>query len=369
MASVILSELTKTYPGGTTAAVDHFNLDIADGEFVCLVGPSGCGKTTVLRMIAGLEEISSGTVTIGDRVVNRLPPRDRDIALVFQSYALYPHMSVYENMSFGLRLRKVPKSDVDTAVQSAARILDLGDYLDRKPAQLSGGQRQRVALGRAIVRDPAAFLMDEPLSNLDAKLRVQTRAEIVRLHQRLSATMIYVTHDQVEAMTMADRIAVISQGVLEQAGTPQELYDRPRNLFVAGFIGSPAMNFLAVQVRPDEDTTRLADAEGSTELALEGARAAALRRLGITTATLGVRPEHLRVGPPAGAGLAINATVDVIEFLGNDAHVHVSAGAHDLVATVSARQPLSVGEAVVLSADAEMVYLFDPRSGDAIYEA
>ncbi|NNN01133.1 MAG: ATP-binding cassette domain-containing protein, partial [Acidimicrobiaceae bacterium] len=229
MSSVNLRQLTKRYAGGATLSLDSMNLEIAHGEFICLVGPSGCGKTTALRMIAGLESVTSGEIEIGDRVVNDLPPRDRDIALVFQSYALYPHMTVFGNMSFGLELRKVPKDEIKAAVTDAARILDLEKYLDRKPAQLSGGQRQRVALGRAIVRNPAAFLMDEPLSNLDAKLRVQTRAEIARLHHRLGATMIYVTHDQVEAMTMADRIAVLNMGKLEQVGSPRELYGRPAN--------------------------------------------------------------------------------------------------------------------------------------------
>src|SRR5487761_1779375 len=256
MARVVLDGMTKRYPGGALA-VDHLDLDIQDGEFVCLVGPSGCGKTTALRMIAGLEEITSGEVRIGDRVVNNLPPRDRDIAMVFQSYALYPHMSVRDNMAFGLQLRKTPKKDIDKAVLAAAHILDLERFLDRKPGQLSGGQRQRVALGRAIVREPAVFLMDEPLSNLDAKLRVQTRAEIARMHTRLAATMIYVTHDQVEAMTMGDRIAVINEGVLQQAGSPKDMYTAPRNRFVAGFIGSPSMNFVDLKLTQDSVEVRL----------------------------------------------------------------------------------------------------------------
>src|SRR5579884_1100315 len=243
MAQVTLEDVTKRYQGGNVA-VDKLNLDIKDGEFMCLVGPSGCGKTTALRMIAGLEDISSGTVRIGERVVNDLSPRDRDIAMVFQSYALYPHMSVYDNMAFGLKLRKTPKAEIKQRVQEAARVLGIENLLDRKPKQLSGGQRQRVALGRAIVRNPAVFLMDEPLSNLDAKLRVQTRAEISKLHQRLKTTVVYVTHDQTEAMTMGDRIAVMKDGFLQQIDRPQVLYDFPVNTFVAGFIGSPAMNLL-----------------------------------------------------------------------------------------------------------------------------
>src|SRR5664280_3161686 len=257
MSSVTLRELTKQYAGNAALSLDSVSLDVAHGEFVCLVGPSGCGKTTALRMIAGLESVTSGEIELGDRVVNDLSPRDRDIALVFQSYALYPHMTVFDNMSFGLKLRKVPKDEINAAVTDAARILDLEQYLDRKPAQLSGGQRQRVALGRAIVRNPAAFLMDEPLSNLDAKLRVQTRAEIARIHQRLKTTIVYVTHDQVEAMTMGQRIAVMSQAKLQQVGPPQELYDHPLNKFVAGFIGSPSMNFLPVELSGSGDSAIL----------------------------------------------------------------------------------------------------------------
>lgn len=358
MARVVLKDLTKRYAGGNLA-VDRLNLEVADGEFVCLVGPSGCGKTTALRMIAGLEDISSGQVSIGDKVVNMLPPRDRDIALVFQSYALYPHMSVYDNMAFGLKLRKTPKADIERSVREAARILDLERFLDRKPGQLSGGQRQRVALGRAIVREPAVFLMDEPLSNLDAKLRVQTRAEIARLHQRLQATMIYVTHDQVEAMTMADRIAVISDGVLQQVGTPKQLYEEPCNRFVAGFIGSPSMNFVELKVQR-EGVMRLV-CEG-TQVVLDDAMAAQLRDLGLEAATVGVRPEHLRVGEPEGPGLRVSATVDVVEFLGNDALIHAASEGRDVVAIVGADTGLAVGDTVILSAAPRHVYLFEPQS-------
>jgi multiple sugar transport system ATP-binding protein len=360
MAQVVLKDLTKRYPGGNLA-VDRLNLDIADGEFVCLVGPSGCGKTTALRMIAGLEEISDGEVRIGDRVVNNLPPRDRDIALVFQSYALYPHMSVYDNMAFGLQLRKTPKDKIEEAVKEAARILDLGPFLERKPGQLSGGQRQRVALGRAIVRDPAAFLMDEPLSNLDAKLRVQTRAEIARLHQRLKATMIYVTHDQVEAMTMADRIAVISDGVLQQAGTPQDLYESPRNRFVAGFIGSPSMNFVDLDMQTDGGAARLAS--GGVEVRFDDGQAARLRDGGRGKVAVGFRPEHLEVGAPDGPGLRVSATVDVIEFLGNDELIHAIADGRDLIAIVNADVKLKVGETVQLSTPPRHLHLFDTETG------
>ena len=301
MAGVVLDDLTKRYDGGGALAVNNLNLDIKDGEFVCLVGPSGCGKTTALRMIAGLEEITSGEVRIGDRVVNNLPPRDRDIAMVFQSYALYPHMSVRDNMAFGLQLRKTPKADIDKAVNEAARILDLDRYLDRKPGQLSGGQRQRVALGRAIVREPSVFLMDEPLSNLDAKLRVQTRAEIARMHTRLQATMIYVTHDQVEAMTMGDRIAVINEGVLQQAGTPKELYELPQNRFVAGFIGSPSMNFIDLKVSQDGGVLKLTG--DGAEMRPDDTQSALLRTLGLDTVTIGFRPEHLDLAAVPGPGL------------------------------------------------------------------
>ena len=363
MARVVLDGMTKRYPGGALA-VDHLDLDIADGEFVCLVGPSGCGKTTALRMIAGLEEISSGEVRIGDRVVNNLPPRDRDIAMVFQSYALYPHMSVYDNMAFGLQLRKLPGQQIDNAVREAARVLDLDRFLDRKPGALSGGQRQRVALGRAIVREPAAFLMDEPLSNLDAKLRVATRAEIARLHQRLAATMIYVTHDQVEAMTMGDRIAVINEGVLQQVGTPKEMYTAPRNRFVAGFIGSPSMNFMDFSVAADGDGAQLR--ARATEVGLDARQAAMLRAHGATTVSVGVRPEHLAVGRPEGPGLTVAAVIDVIEFLGNDELLHGVSDGRDIVAIVNTLNGLTVGANVSLSAPPSALYFFDPATGLAI---
>jgi multiple sugar transport system ATP-binding protein len=362
MARVALEDLTKRYAGGTLA-LDKLNLDIGDGEFVCLVGPSGCGKTTALRMIAGLEDITGGRVRIGEKVVNLLPPRDRDIALVFQSYALYPHMSVYDNMGFGLQLRKTPKPQIDKAVREAARILDLERFLDRKPGQLSGGQRQRVALGRAIVREPAVFLMDEPLSNLDAKLRVQTRAEIARLHQRLEATMIYVTHDQVEAMTMADRIAVIDEGVLQQVGTPKELYEQPRNHFVAGFIGSPSMNFVDLTVDLDATSRLVGD---GVEVRLDDAQAARLRDRGLDTVTVGFRPEHLQVGEPVGPGLRVSATIDVVEFLGNDELIHAISEGRDLVAVVEADASLQVGDSIFLSASPRHVYLFEPDQGASL---
>ena len=360
MAGVVLEDLTKRYDGGALA-VDKLNLDIHDGEFVCLVGPSGCGKTTALRMIAGLEEITSGEVRIGDRVVNNLPPRDRDIAMVFQSYALYPHMSVRDNMAFGLELRKTPKAQIDKAVVEAARILDLERFLDRKPGQLSGGQRQRVALGRAIVREPAVFLMDEPLSNLDAKLRVQTRAEIARMHTRLEATMIYVTHDQVEAMTMGDRIAVINEGILQQAGTPKDLYELPQNRFVAGFIGSPSMNFIDLKVSQDGGVVRLTG-EGA-EMRPDDTQSALLRDLGTDTVAVGFRPEHLELGTLTGPGLSVTVVVDVVEFLGNDELIHGSGAGRDVVAIINADNTLKVGESVALVAPPRRLHLFNPATG------
>jgi multiple sugar transport system ATP-binding protein len=365
MAHVVLDDLTKRYAGGALA-VDKLNIDIADGEFVCLVGPSGCGKTTALRMIAGLEDITSGEIRIGDRRVNDLAPRDRDIAMVFQSYALYPHMTVYDNMAFGLQLRKTPKDQIDKSVQEAARILDLERFLERRPGQLSGGQRQRVALGRAIVREPAAFLMDEPLSNLDAKLRVQTRAEIARIHQRLTATMIYVTHDQVEAMTMGDRIAVINEGLLQQIGTPKELYEAPKNRFVAGFIGSPSMNFMELALVQNGAGPRLSG--DGAEVILDDTQAAMLRDSGVENILVGVRPEHLEVGGPDGPGMKLTADVDVIEFLGNDELIHAQSAGRDVVAIVDTEAELKVGEKVVLTAPPRRLHLFDQSSGLSLAE-
>src|ERR1700691_2162472 len=316
MASVVLRNLTKQYAGNNTPSLHALNLEITDGEFVCLVGPSGCGKTTALRMIAGLEDVTSGDIEIGGRVVNDLPSRDRDIALVFQSYALYPHLTVADNMSFGLKLRKVPKDEIEEAVQRAATILDLVPLLKRKPAQLSGGQRQRVALGRALVRNPAVFLMDEPLSNLDAKLRVQTRAEIAQLHHRLQATMLYVTHDQVEAMTMADRIAVMNLGVLEQYGTPRDLYNFPNNLFVAGFIGSPSMNFVSMRINRDTERAYLTgmQSDSNIKVTLTDEQADILRKSDGNEIVVGVRPEHLIEGSLDHPGFSAAAKVVVIEF-------------------------------------------------------
>ncbi len=331
MATVTFEHVTKNYDG--TVAVKDLSLTAGDGEFLVLVGPSGCGKTTALRMIAGLEQISDGRLLIGDRVVNNVAPVARDIAMVFQSYALYPHMTVFNNLAFGLRNKKVPRKEIDERVKKAAEILDLGPLLKRKPKQLSGGQRQRVALGRAIVREPAAFLMDEPLSNLDAKLRVATRAEILKLQERLEITTIYVTHDQVEAMTMGDRIAVMNLGILQQVGTPAELYENPSNTFVAGFIGSPAMNLVPAP---------LVDAGGAGRI-------------------VGFRPEHVDVGGQ-GDGLRFNGRVEVVEYLGDEQIVHLDVKGTPLVAKLPVEERLSMGDNVDFFVARDKLRLFDAET-------
>jgi multiple sugar transport system ATP-binding protein len=359
MATVTFEHVTKNY--GDVVAVRDLSLEIRDAEFMVLVGPSGCGKTTSLRMIAGLEEISDGTLRIGERVVNDVAAKDRDIAMVFQSYALYPHMTVRDNMAFGLKLRKIPKADIEKRVGEAAQILDLHGLLDRKPKELSGGQRQRVALGRAIVREPAVFLMDEPLSNLDAKLRVQTRAEIARLHQRLQTTIVYVTHDQVEAMTMGSRIAVMNAGDLLQVGTPQELYDHPRNRFVAGFIGSPSMNFASLQV--DGDRMKGSGFDFPIPSRFRSSIGAASSR----SVVAGFRPEHLELGG-SGERLTIRAKADVVEYLGNEELLHLTVADHDgdVIAVVSASHSVHPGDILDLQIPADKLHVFDAESGDAI---
>jgi multiple sugar transport system ATP-binding protein len=359
MATVTFDHVWKRY--GDFNAVKDLNLEITDGEFMVLVGPSGCGKTTSLRMIAGLEEISDGTLKIGERVVNDVAPKDRDIAMVFQSYALYPHMSVYDNMAFGLKLRKVPKAKIDERVKEAARILGL-ENLQKKPRELSGGQRQRVALGRAIVREPAVFLMDEPLSNLDAKLRVQTRAEIARLHQRLKTTVVYVTHDQVEAMTMGSRIAVMSEGVLMQVGTPQQLYDHPNNKFVAGFIGSPAMNFVDVEVNDGQ-------LRGPGDWAIPVPPRAREAVSGGRKIVAGFRPEHLEIGEASPDHGTFRARADVVEYLGNEELLHVSAADQDVVAIVDSDNRVRPGDIVDLVIPLEKVHVFDGETGETIIQS
>jgi multiple sugar transport system ATP-binding protein len=360
MATVTFDHVWKKY--GDVVAVQDLNLEIADGEFMVLVGPSGCGKTTSLRMIAGLEEITEGTLRIGDRVVNDVPPKDRDIAMVFQSYALYPHMSVRDNMAFGLKLRKVPKADIEKRVADAAGILSLEKYLDRKPKELSGGQRQRVALGRAIVREPAVFLMDEPLSNLDAKLRVQTRAEIARIHQRLGTTMVYVTHDQIEAMTMGTRIAVMSEGLLMQVGTPQALYDSPANRFVAGFIGSPSMNFVDVTLEGTGSDAKLVGS-GGWVVPLPHRLAESVAAEGAHKIIAGFRPEHLELGEVGSTATTFQGKADVVEYLGNEELLHVTAANQDIVAIVGSEHRVKPGDILTLALPMDKLHLFDAESG------
>ncbi len=357
MATVTFDHVSKKY--GEVSAVADLNLEIKDGEFMVLVGPSGCGKTTSLRMIAGLEEITEGELRIGDRVVNDVAPKDRDIAMVFQSYALYPHMTVRDNLAFGLKLRKVAKADIEKRINEAAGILQLEKLLDRKPKELSGGQRQRVALGRAIVREPAVFLMDEPLSNLDAKLRVQTRAEIARLHQRLGTTMVYVTHDQVEAMTMGERISVMSMGLLQQVGTPQDLYDHPKNKFVAGFIGSPAMNFIDIPVGTGDLNI------GGFSFQVPTRFADSIKTAG-RTVTVGFRPEHLELDEVVGRVGTIRGKADVVEYLGNEELLHVSVGEQEIVAIVDSSHRIRPGDMLDLKLPSEKLHMFNAENGDAL---
>ncbi len=369
MAGVTLKNLYKVFKEVT--AVNDLNLEIRDKEFMVLVGPSGCGKTTALRMIAGLEEASDGEIFIGDRLVNDVSPKDRDIAMVFQNYALYPHMSVYDNMAFGLKLRKLPKTEIQQRVSHAAQMLGLEALLQRKPKQLSGGQRQRVALGRAIVREPQVFLMDEPLSNLDAKLRVQTRAEIIKLHRRLGITTVYVTHDQVEAMTMGDRIAVMSEGVLQQVDTPLHLYNHPSNQFVAGFIGSPAMNFTAAQVSRSGADTWLSTAEG-LKLKLPAEQGKALDAHVGKSVTFGIRPEDIfdasNSPVAAGEGNAATAVVDVTEMMGDRAYLYLNFGdGQAWVANVDSETIAKDEQPLDVVFDLSKSHAFDPQTEQAIY--
>ena len=353
MASVTFDSATRLYPGGTRPAVDQINLDIQDGEFLVLVGPSGCGKSTTLRMLAGLEEVNQGRILIGDRDVTDVPPKDRDIAMVFQNYALYPHMTVAENMGFALKIAGVSKEERAERVLEAAKLLDLEPYLSRKPKALSGGQRQRVAMGRAIVRKPQVFLMDEPLSNLDAKLRVQTRTQIASLQRRLGVTTVYVTHDQVEAMTMGDRVAVLKDGVLQQVATPIALYERPANVFVAGFIGSPAMNLVQLPIVAGGVQF------GNTVLPVA---ADVLAKTSAKEITVGIRPENLKV---SSNGIAVE--VDVVEELGADGflygHTSINGADQDIVARVEGRSSLSTGSKVTLAPEGGITHLFDVETG------
>ena len=365
MASVTYRNVYKRY-GDVTVVID-LNMEVADKEFVVFVGPSGCGKSTNLRMLAGLEEISEGEILIGDRVVNDVPPKDRDIAMVFQSYALYPHMSVYDNMAFGLKLRKTPKAEIDQRVKEAAEILGLAHLLDRKPKALSGGQRQRVAVGRAIVREPAVFLMDEPLSNLDAKLRVTARAEISKLHKRLGTTFIYVTHDQVEAMTMGDRIAVLHDGILQQMDSPRTLYSKPNNIFVAGFIGSPSMNFFNSTLVSEEGKL-IVDA-GDFRVAVPDERKQMYGDYVGKEVVFGIRPEHVHApefAPPNIVGAPMLATVEVIELLGHELHLYLNSGKNNFVGTVDTRLLVDVGNKIDLVMDMTNMHLFDKNTEQAI---
>jgi multiple sugar transport system ATP-binding protein len=365
MSSVTFKNVFKRF--GDVVAVNDLDIHVEDKEFLVLVGPSGCGKTTALRLLAGLEDISEGEILIGDQVVNDIAPKDRDIAMVFQSYALYPHMSVYDNMAFGLKLRKTPKAEIDRRVNDAADILGIQDLLDRRPRQLSGGQRQRVAVGRAIVREPKVFLLDEPLSNLDAKLRVQTRFEITKLHQRLETTFIYVTHDQVEAMTMASRIVVIHQGMCQQIDTPQNLYDHPVNLFVAGFIGSPSMNFFNATLRKDGDKL-FVDADSFTVEVPEKRREAYMPHAG-KAIIFGLRPEDIhdpKYEAPNIVGQSADATVEVTELMGNEIFVFFKNGGHDFVGRIDPRTNFKMGDSVQVTFNMANMQIFDKESEKVI---
>jgi multiple sugar transport system ATP-binding protein len=399
MAEIVLDGVTKRYPDGTEAVKD-LNLDIADGEFLILVGPSGCGKSTALRMLAGLEDISEGEMRIGDKVVNDLAPKDRDIAMVFQNYALYPHMTVRENMGFALKLAKVDQAEIDRKVEEAAKILDLENHLDRKPSNLSGGQRQRVAMGRAIVRDPSLFLMDEPLSNLDAKLRVQMRSEVSRIQSRTGTTTVYVTHDQTEAMTLGDRVAVMRLGELQQVGTPKELYDDPVNLFVAGFIGSPAMNFFSATIDGDRVRLPIGDIELSEELRGRLRADPGNGSGGATREVIaGVRPEDFEDAEFVdrshhAGGYEFDATIDMVESMGSEIYAYFAyegesarsdqiselaadAGASEVpgadgqqaVARLNADSKVARGERARLWLDTSKLHLFDPHSGQSLTRA
>lgn len=368
MANLSLKHIFKIYPGNVTAVKD-FNLEIEDKEFIVFVGPSGCGKSTTLRMIAGLEEISQGELFIGDKIVNDVAPKDRDIAMVFQNYALYPHMSVYDNMAFGLKLRKVDKAEIDKKVKEAARILDIEHLLERKPKALSGGQRQRVALGRAIVREPKVFLMDEPLSNLDAKLRVQMRTEISKLHKRLQTTFIYVTHDQTEAMTMGTRIVVMKDGVVQQVDTPQHIYDHPANIFVAGFIGSPQMNFIDSKLVEEGGKLLVVFGEDTVELPEDKAKVLKEKGYIGKEVIMGIRPENLDDGADfiaAHSKATFNANVEVTELMGAETYIYLSKEKSNLVARVNGSSPVKSGETIKIALDESKIHIFDKETELAV---
>jgi multiple sugar transport system ATP-binding protein len=362
MAGIKLQNIFKRY-SETVTAVKDFNLDIQDKEFIVFVGPSGCGKSTTLRMVAGLEEISDGDLYIGDRRVNDVAPKDRDIAMVFQNYALYPHMNVYDNMAFGLKLRKFKKEEIKKRVDEAARILSIEKLLDRKPKELSGGQRQRVALGRAIVREPQVFLMDEPLSNLDAKLRVQMRAEITKLHKRLQTTIIYVTHDQIEAMTMADRIVIMKDGIIQQVGSPKEVYDLPDNIFVGGFIGSPAMNFITGNLTEGKFTV------GDQELSIPEGKMKAIKNYVDKEVILGIRPEDIHDEPlfiESSPGSIVYADIDLAELMGAETYLYSKIAGNDFVARIDSRTDIKSGQKLKLAFDMNKIHFFDPQTEERI---
>jgi len=369
MAQVILEDVTKRYEGSDVLTIKETTVQIKDKEFMVLVGPSGCGKSTTLRMVAGLEEITSGTIKIGETVVNDLPPKDRDIAMVFQNYALYPHMNVYDNMAFGLRLRKTPKKEIDERVKDAAEILGIDDLLDRKPKQLSGGQRQRVALGRAIVRQPKVFLMDEPLSNLDAKLRVHMRAEISKLHKRLKTTIVYVTHDQVEAMTMGDRILIYNEGIVQQVDTPQEVYDHPRNMFVAGFIGSPSMNFIDAMVKEESGEMYLVGSDFKVKLPKE--RKEALASYLDKPVVMGIRPEDIyikstgKIKPTADN--TMEPIVDVVEPMGAEVFLYLKIGEKLFIARIEPSARPEFGKPFPVVWDVHKIHVFDKDSHKTVF--
>ena len=368
MASLTLKNIYKIYPNGFNAVKD-FNLDIEDKEFIIFVGPSGCGKSTTLRMIAGLEDISQGELWIGDKLVNDVEPKDRDIAMVFQSYALYPHMTVYDNMAFGLKLRKTPKEKIDKLVHEAAKILDIEHLLDRKPKALSGGQRQRVAMGRAIVREPKVFLMDEPLSNLDAKLRVQMRIEISKLHQRLQTTIIYVTHDQTEAMTLGTRIVVMKDGIIQQCDTPQNLYDKPQNLFVAGFMGSPAMNFIECRVVKSGADVLLMFGSHSIKVPEQKAQKLLDGNYLEREVILGIRPEDIhdeQLFIESSPEFVIDADIKIYEMLGAEVYLYFAIDQYDITARVNSRTTARPGDIVQLAFDLSKIHIFDKETEKVI---
>ena len=363
MAEVVLKDVTKIFPPNVVA-VKQFSLRIADQEFLVLVGPSGCGKSTTLRMVAGLEEVTEGTIEIGGRVVNDVPPKDRDIAMVFQNYALYPHMTVYNNMAFGLKLRKFPKAEIEKRVGDAAQVLGITELLGRKPKALSGGQRQRVAVGRAIVRQPKVFLFDEPLSNLDAKLRVEMRAELNKLHNRIATTMIYVTHDQVEAMTLGDRIVVMDKGLIQQVGAPLEIYNAPRNKFVAGFIGTPPMNFLDGTL--SRSNGRMVFEEGSASIPLPARLTERLASSAGKTVSFGIRPEDIRDHPPMGEQAEtfnLRTTVEVVEPLGDEMILYLKTPAHSFLGKVGSHGGVTDGQALEVNLNLDKVHVFDAQTG------